>query len=85
MSTLTLHNSGVSGTASVEERRPGFWRSLFKALIAARQAEADLRIRGYVAGLSDQGLADLGFSPDEIRELHAGRSVGCVLDRRSAA
>ncbi|MGH6817036.1 MAG: hypothetical protein ACREC6_15170 [Hyphomicrobiaceae bacterium] len=85
MSTLTLNTHDVSGTAPVREGRPGFWKSLFEALIAARRAEADTRIRGYVAGLSDQGLADLGFTPEEIRKLRDGQTVGKVLGDRPAA
>ena len=50
---------------------PGFFRRLFDRVIEARKAHGEAHVRAYLSGLSDQRLADLGFSSDRIKAVRA--------------
>ncbi len=58
------------GTA-VDTQKPGFFRRAFDRLIQARVAHGEAHVRAYLNGLSDERLADLGFSPDRIKAIRA--------------
>jgi hypothetical protein len=51
--------------------RKGFLARFFERLAEARMNQARVRVQGYLAGLSDARLADLGFGPDETKALRA--------------
>lgn len=51
--------------------RSGLLRRLFDRIIEARLAHGEAHVRAYLSGLSDQRLADLGFSPDRIKAIRA--------------
>ena len=63
MSTTTfdLHDS-TSVSASSGIRKPGFWARL----IAARAQHGQARVSHFLAGKSDEALAELGFKPEQI-------------------
>lgn len=44
----------------------GFFASLFKSIVRAREAQARRVVSRYLAQMSDQQLADLGFTTDEV-------------------
>lgn len=58
------------GTA-VDTPQPGFFRRVFDRMIQARMAHGEAHARAYLSGLSDERLADLGFSPDRIKAIRA--------------
>lgn len=57
--------------ARTAEAKPGFFRRLYNRIIEARVAHGEAHVRAYLAGLSDERLADLGFSPDRIKAVRA--------------
>lgn len=67
-STFTLEPSDRIGDAPAS---PGFWRRLFDRLIEAKMAHSEAHVRAYLDGLSDERLADLGFTPDRIKAVRA--------------
>jgi uncharacterized protein YjiS (DUF1127 family) len=66
MTTTTL---GATGALAGADARPAPRRSFLRRLLAARQAQADRRVKAYLASLGDEQLKDLGFSAAEIRDL----------------
>lgn len=50
---------------------PGFLRRFFDRVIEARKAHGEAHVRAYLNGLSDERLADLGFSSDRIKAVRA--------------
>jgi uncharacterized protein YjiS (DUF1127 family) len=58
------------GTAK-EKGKPGFFRRAFDRLVEARKAHGEAHVRAYLNSLSDERLADLGFSPDRIKAVRA--------------
>lgn len=72
MSTNTTalgFNAAVDTTAA--PATPGFLRRLFDRIIEARKAHGEAHVRAYLNGLSDERLADLGFSTDRIKAVRA--------------
>jgi uncharacterized protein YjiS (DUF1127 family) len=67
MSTTTLRAGGMAAPAGKE--RLGFFSRLLARLIKAREAQAKRYVDGYLAGLPDRQLADLGYTRKEIDEL----------------
>jgi hypothetical protein len=55
----------------------GFLRRIFDAIVAAQQARADRYLMATMAQLPDHQLAELGFKPEQIREVrgYRGRSA----------
>jgi hypothetical protein len=49
---------------------------MFDAIVAAQQARADRHVMATMAQLPDRQLAELGFMPEQIREIrgYRGRS-----------
>ena len=58
------------GTA-VDTRKAGFFRRAFDRMVQARVAHGEAHVRAYLNGLSDERLADLGFSSDRIKAIRA--------------
>jgi hypothetical protein len=69
MTTIALRAAGL--IASAVEHEPG--KSLIQRLLEARENEARRRVVGYLAATDDGRLAGLGFTPDDIATLRAGR------------
>jgi hypothetical protein len=72
MSTLAL--LGTAAAVPLGERQTKSRPSLFKRLLAAREAEARRRTRSYLAGQSSERLAALGFTADDLAALRKGES-----------
>jgi hypothetical protein len=70
MSTLAL--LGTAAAVPLGERQAKSRDSSFKRLLTAREAEARQRTRGYLAGQSNERLAGLGFTADDIAALRKG-------------
>ena len=68
-STTFRFDAAVDRTAT--SATPGFFRRFYDRLIEARKAHGEAHVRAYLSGLSDQRLADLGFSPDRIKAVRA--------------
>jgi hypothetical protein len=69
--TITVpHTAGIAFKAE-ESQRARRIRRAFAALMESRQRAAGRRIAGYLDGLSDARLADLGWTAAEIQALRA--------------
>jgi len=69
-STVFDFGSAVDATQS-EPAKAGFLRRAFDRMIQARVAHGEAHVRAYLNGLSDERLADLGFTPDRIKAVRA--------------
>jgi hypothetical protein len=69
MSTIALRAAGL--VASAVEPKSG--KSLVQRLLEARENEARRRVVSYLAAMDDGRLQGLGFTPDDIAALRAGR------------
>jgi hypothetical protein len=67
--TTTLGFNAVDTTA--EPAAPGFLRRFFDRMIEARKAHGEAHVRAYLNSLSDERLADLGFSMDRVKAIRA--------------
>ncbi len=50
---------------------PGLLRRFFDRVIEARKSHGEAHVRAYLNSLSDERLADLGFSADRIKAVRA--------------
>jgi uncharacterized protein YjiS (DUF1127 family) len=68
MSTNNTHvANGIIGLAAgTSEPRQSFLSRFFERIAASRTAQARVQVAAYLAKLSDQRLADIGFTPAEI-------------------
>ena len=69
MSTLIMSQENIAPSAAVAPPSPGF----FTQLIRSREVRANLRVMSYLMWQSDERLATLGFSVDDIRDLREGK------------
>lgn len=74
MSTTSLNIGawlfGETGTrAEKANSGKGFWTRMLERAIAAREAEARLRVKAYLPHLSDERLKDMGMSARDIQLL----------------
>ena len=69
-STVFDFGSAVDAAQS-EPAKAGFLRRAFDRMIQARVAHGEAHVRAYLNGLSDERLADLGFTPDRIKAVRA--------------
>ncbi len=67
-SSILHFDSSVEPAAPAQ---PGLLRRIFDRLIEARMAHGEAHVRAYLSRLSDERLADLGFSPDRIKAVRA--------------
>lgn len=68
MSTLTIPLGNMAPSAAAAPASP----SLFARLIQAREMRARREIVSYLMSQSDDRLAGLGFSSDDIHDLREG-------------
>lgn len=61
------------GAAGVDTAAPR--KSFYGRLVDARMRQAQSRIRGIFGRMSDEQLADIGFSADQIRAMRAKGTV----------
>jgi uncharacterized protein YjiS (DUF1127 family) len=59
--------------ADITDRAPR--KTLWQRLTEASVARGEARVRAQFARMSDHHLADIGFSPDQIRSIRAKGSV----------
>jgi uncharacterized protein YjiS (DUF1127 family) len=64
--TTALDFNAVDTTAA-----PGLLRRFFDRMIEARKVHGEAHVRAYLNSLSDERLADLGFSGDRIKAVRA--------------
>jgi hypothetical protein len=69
MSTLTIPLGNIAPSASAAPASPP---GLFARLSQAREMRARRETLAYLMSQSDDRLAGLGFSPDDIRDLRQG-------------
>jgi uncharacterized protein YjiS (DUF1127 family) len=74
MSTQTIA-SGLHTAAGGAKERRGFFKRVFDAAIAARQAAAARQVASYLANQSDARLKDLGLTDAQIGELRESRRI----------
>jgi hypothetical protein len=46
--------------------KPGFWRSIYQAMVEAQELRATTYVNGYLAHLSDSELSRLGMTRDQM-------------------
>jgi len=68
---MSTHSTVLDFGTAVDTRKPGFFRRAFDRMIQARAAHGEAHVRAYLSGLSDERLADLGFSADRIKAVRA--------------
>jgi uncharacterized protein YjiS (DUF1127 family) len=83
MSTIILRNPASSTLEDKTAPLAGPLRRFLDAIVASRTREAERRIAMHLATMSDQRLADLGFSAAEIKSIREGERVGSILARRA--
>ena len=59
-------------------------RRVVASFLESRTRSTERRIAIHVSGLSDQRLADLGFSAADIASIRAGEPVRTIIARRAA-
>jgi uncharacterized protein YjiS (DUF1127 family) len=72
MSTTTATFGHHSATASADAAPR---KSFFQRLIEARTRQGVARVSATFARMSDAQLADLGFTPDQVRHVRATGTV----------
>ena len=74
MSTTTATlGHGVAPTATTTTSAPR--KSFYQRLLDSRMKQAQARLRAVFAHMSDEQLADLGFTADQIRDTRARGSL----------
>jgi uncharacterized protein YjiS (DUF1127 family) len=73
MSTTTLDTVITAGRVS--DARPSWLKRLFAAIVASREAQARRMIASEFSRMSEQRLADLGFTPEQARRI---RQTGTI-------
>lgn len=70
INTTTLgFNAAVDTTAAPV--KSGILRRFFDAIIETKKRHGEAHVRAYLSSLSDERLADLGFSADRIKAVRA--------------
>ena len=62
-----------------EASAPGMFRRLLSAMMRAREAQAQYRLKSQLRDLPDDVLKDIGVPPHDLRRLRAGRPPECLL------
>ncbi|MDX2157631.1 MAG: DUF1127 domain-containing protein [Hyphomicrobiaceae bacterium] len=70
MSTTTATFGHAAAPAETAPRK-----SFFQWLIEARMRQGEAKVRTAFARMSDHHLADIGFTPDQIRYIRANGSI----------
>ncbi len=60
-------------TATQADAKPA--KSFFQRLIDARTRQGEARVRATLARMSDAHLADIGFTPDQVRQVRVAGKV----------
>jgi hypothetical protein len=66
MATIALDKIDTAAVVSAAPARPGFWRSVYAAIVEAQELRAATYVNGYLAHLSDSELARLGMTRDQM-------------------
>jgi hypothetical protein len=52
--------------AAATTAKPGFWRTIYQAMVEAQELRAATYVNGYLAHLSDSELSRLGMTRDQM-------------------
>jgi hypothetical protein len=75
MATITLDKIDTVSTnvatpaaakTAAAKAKPGFWRSIYEAMVEAQELRAATYVNGYLAHLSDSELSRLGMTRDQM-------------------
>ena len=74
MSTLALQPADIAASPAVGPKaEPNLFQRVFQGFVKAREAEARRRIYSFLAAHSDERLADLGYTAEDIRSMRRGQ------------
>jgi uncharacterized protein YjiS (DUF1127 family) len=65
--------TSTSGTDHSEASAPGIFRRLLSAVMRAREAQAQYRLKSQLRDLPDHVLQDIGLRGSEIKRLRNGK------------
>ena len=68
---MSTNTTALGFDAAHTTATPGFLRRFFDGIIKAKKAHGEAHVRAYLNSLSDERLADLGFSADRIKAVRA--------------
>ena len=66
MATIALDKITSAAPAAQASGKPGFWRSIYDAIIEAQELRAATYVNGYLAHLSDEELVRHGMTRDQM-------------------
>lgn len=75
MSTISAFLGSAETAVPAKPRRTGFFSRMIKAMTAAREAQARRFVASHLASMTDERLADIGFTADEIKAVRAEGQV----------
>ena len=78
MSIFTARSPATPAIKDKAGPRAGPLRRLLAAIVASRTREAERRIAVHLAAMSEQRLADLGFSAADIKSIRGGELLGSI-------
>jgi hypothetical protein len=81
--TSTITATTAAGEVS-DIPRASLLRRVVASVLEGRTRSTERRIAIHLTGLSDQRLADLGFSAADIASIRAGEPIRTVIARRAA-
>lgn len=76
MSTpITYSIDAIPRSKTESPSKPGWLRRAFDRLLAAREAQAHRYIVDYLSKLSNERLAELGYTDEQIRQIRVERRL----------
>lgn len=71
MSTTSARIGSADTLVHAKPSRPGLFARMIAAMTAAREAQARRFVASHLAAMSDDRLADIGFTADEVKRVRA--------------
>jgi hypothetical protein len=70
------------GVAAVSDtaRQPNWLYRVFERLFRARELQAERLVVNYLAGLTNARLAEIGYTPAQIRQIRLERKLPVAFD-----
>lgn len=69
MSTSMQALSGADTIVRIAPKSGGFFQRLMRRVVEAQERKARAMVNGFLATQSDERLADLGYTPAEIKSI----------------